>query len=91
MRGGTREGGEEEGVGCGVGGGDEVRVGSGAGCDGEVGQLGDKREAAAVTRDDEARVRLLQRADAWAGEEEGAIFRRAVVGIHAGGLENLNY
>lgn len=59
MRRGTREGAEEEGVGRGVGGGEEMRVGGGAGCDGEGGQLGDEGEGAAVAGDDEARVGLL--------------------------------
>ena len=61
-----------------------MRVWSGAGCDGERGQLGDKGEGMAVARDDEARVGLLQRAGTRASEEEGAVFRRAVLGIHAG-------
>jgi len=51
-----------------------------------------------VAGDDEARVGLLQRAQARAGEEEGVVFRRAavvVVGIHAanggGRLESDGY
>lgn len=90
VRGGTREGGEEEGVGCGVGGREEVRVRGGAGCDGERGQLGDEGEGAAVACDNEARVSLFQSASTRAGEEERAVFRRGVVGVHPGGLETWN-
>lgn len=52
-----------------------MRVWSGAGCDGERGQLGDEGEGVGVAGDEEARVGLLERAGSRASEEEGAVFR----------------
>ena len=37
--------------------------------------------------DDEARMGLLQRAEARTGKEEGIVLRRAAVEVHTGGLE----
>lgn len=59
VRSGTREGAEEEGVRCGVGGGEEVGIGGGASRDCEGGQLCGEGQGAPVAGDDEARVGLL--------------------------------